>query len=86
VYIVHGATLAELSEHSTLGERRNVELFKSGSNIANYAWTNNHKIDFNSKHRGRYEYDYGRQIQLGLRSVCSPIICCKFDDEVIKLN
>ncbi len=31
--------------------------------------------------------NYGRQIQLGLRSVCSPIIYCNlFDDEVIKPN
>jgi hypothetical protein len=29
--------------------RRNVELYKSGSNIANHAWTNNHRIDFNSR-------------------------------------
>ncbi len=28
---------------------RNVELCKSGSNIASHAWTNNHKIDFNGK-------------------------------------
>ena len=64
--IAHGATLTEPPDHSTLGERnflspsvkehrRNVELSKSGSNIANHAWTNNHKIDFNSKHRETLE-------------------------------
>ena len=38
--------------HSALGERNTGEMFISvqvhGSNIANHAWTNNHKIDFNS--------------------------------------
>jgi hypothetical protein len=35
--------------------RRNVELSKSGSNIANHIWTNNYKIDFNSEHRETLE-------------------------------
>ncbi len=46
----HGATLAKLAEHLTQGERntyiKNVELDKSGSNIANHAWANDHKINF----------------------------------------
>jgi hypothetical protein len=39
--------------------RRNVELYKSGSNIANHAGTNHHRIDFNSGKiidKGNYQH------------------------------
>ena len=42
---------------------RNVELCKSGSNIASHAWTNNHKIDFNWKIIDRGNFRHRRTLE-----------------------
>ena len=49
VLIVHGVTLVRRAEPSTPGKKehlRNVKTATKGSRIANYAWSNNHAIDF----------------------------------------
>ena len=46
IYRINCATLARRVERSSHEHMKNVEKHKAGSNIANHAWSFDHKIDF----------------------------------------